>query len=313
MRAYIRLFRPINLVLVALTQYLVLFYIIRPIFLLSHYDLAMTRLDFALFVIAHLMLAAAGYAINDYYDTDIDATNKPEKNMLISRIPRKMGYNINMGLNVVACLIGFYCAYKVGNIKLGFLPVVVALALFYYSLKYKRQFLTGNFAIALIIAYAILVVWLFQFFAIKADALVFVAGIGTYKSITMFVCGMAIFAFLITFIREMVKDMEDVEGDRANGCNTAPVKLGLKKTRNLLMWISIFAMALLATAQYFLFDDYPTTAYYLLVLQIMFVYFLVRLLRAEKKSDYHALSIFLKIMMVAGLLATQMLSVNFLP
>jgi len=311
MRAYIKLFRPLNLFIIALTQYLVLFYLIRPVLRMNNYDILISHFDFAVFVISNVLLAAAGYAINDYYDVDMDAINKPEKNVLISKVPRKRAYNINIMLNVIACLLGIYCAIKVGNFKLGFLPIVIALALFYYSLKYKRQFLTGNIVVGLVIAYSILVVWLFQFFAIKSQPEVFVAAMNTFKIISAFVGGMAVFAFLITVIREMVKDIEDLEGDKISGSDTVPVRLGIPKTKTILLWISLFTMLLLAFAQYKLYHDFVTTAFYLFVLQIMFVYFILKMRKAGQKSDYHFLSTFLKIMMIAGLLATQMLSINF--
>lgn len=309
MKAYIKLFRPINLMLLILTQYLVLYYLIRPIFLLSNYDIVVSHFDFAVFVLSSVLLAAAGYAILDYYDITIaDPSNK---DAAASLIPKKRKYMISMVLNTIACLMGFYCAFRVGNFKLGFLPLVISLALFYYSLKYKRLFLTGNIVIGLVVAYAILVVWLFQFFAIKSDPLVFVAAINCFMIISVLVGGMAILAFFITLIRQMVGDIEDRETDKMKGYDTVAVRLGEQKARKIIFWISIFTMLLLALAQFQLYEDFPTTAVYLFVLQIMFVYFLVMLMKAKEKSQYHFLSNFLKIMMLAGLLSTQMLSINF--
>ena len=309
MKAYIKLFRPINLLLLILTQYLVLFYLIRPIFMLSNYDIVVSHFDFALFVLSNVLLAAAGYAILDYYDIEIaDASNQNSQQKII---PKKKKYMLNMVLNTIACLLGFYCAFRVGNFKLGFLPLVIALALFYYSLKYKRQFLTGNIVIGLVVAYSIMVVWLFQFFAIKSDPLVFAAAINCFKIISVFVGGMAVLGFLLTLILEMLLSIKDRESEKLKGFDTIAIRLGVKKTQKTIQWLSIFTMLILAVAQYFLFEDYPITTYYFFVLQFMFIYFLVTLRRAVEISHYQFLSNFLKIMMLAGLLSTQMLSINF--
>ena len=152
---------------------------------------------------------------------------------------------------------------------------------------------------------------LFQFFAIKSDPLVFVAAINCFVIISVFVGGMAVLAFLITVVRQMVGDIEDRETDKMKGYDTVAVRLGEGKARKIILWISVFTMMLLAFAQYELYEDFTTTALYLFVLQIMFGYFLVMLMKAKEKAQYHFLSNFLKIMMLAGLLATQMLSINF--
>jgi 4-hydroxybenzoate polyprenyltransferase len=303
--------RPVNLLILAVTQYLVLFFLIRPILLQNNPGYIINQVDFALFVLSNLLLAAAGYAINDFYDTRIDKINKPEKNVLLHGIPPKNAEILCYVLNGLACLLGFYCGWRVGFFKLGFLPLVVALALYFYALKYKRQFLVGNLVVSLVIAYSILVVWLFQFFAIKSDPVVFTAMMNSFMDISWFVIGFAAFAFFITFIREIIKDIEDKEGDRADGCNTLPIKLGVPKAKKFVLGITLFTMLLLAFAQAMLYADYITTCWYLMVVQAMFVFLIIKLTKANEKSDFHFLSVFAKIIMIAGLLATQLLYITF--
>jgi len=311
MLSYLKMIRPVNLLILAVTQYLVLFFLIRPIMLHNNCDIITNQLDFALFVLSNVLLAAAGYAINDYYDTRIDKINNPEKNVLLQGVPAKNAVNLNYILNAIACLLGFYCAWKVGFIKLGFLPLVVALALYFYALKYKRQFLIGNIVVSLVIAYSILVVWLFQFFAIKSDATVFTSMLNSYMVISYFVIGFAVFAFFITFIREIIKDIEDIEGDRADGCNTVPIKLGIPKTKTVILGFILFTIVLLAFAQTLLYTDYMITAWYLILVQGMLIFLIFKLMKAKEKADFHFLSLFTKIIMIAGLLATQLLYLTF--
>lgn len=316
MLSYIKLLRPVNLLIIALTQYLVLFFIIKPFMSAAYCQLQMSHLDFALFVFSNVLLAAAGYAINDYFDTDVDEKNKAGKNVLVKKIKRKHAYLMNIIMNTIACIIGFYCAYKVGYIMLGFFYVVIALALYYYSLRYKRQFLTGNIVVALLAAYSVLSVWLFQFFAVlfsarTGDPLSFINSADARSKITYFVFGLALFALLITLIREIIKDIEDAEGDEACGCNTLAVKKGIPFAKKSVMWLSIFTMLMLAAAQFCLYAAYTTLSMYLCVIQVLLIYLIVKLLSSHQKSEYHFLSIFVKIIMIAGILSTQMLYTYF--
>jgi 4-hydroxybenzoate polyprenyltransferase len=311
MLSYFKLVRPVNLLILAITQYLVLFFLIRPFMLMNQYDVMMNQFDFALFVLSNVLLAAAGYAINDYFDTDVDNINKPGKNVLLHGVPANHANTLCFILNAVAVLLGFYCSYKVGFIKLGFLPIVIASALYFYALKYKRQFLIGNIVVALVVAYAVLVVWLFQFFAIKNDPAVFAGMLSYFTPISGFVSGFAVFAFLLTLIREIVKDAEDVEGDKAAGCNSLPVKLGIASTKKVVLGIIIFTMLLLTQVQIMLYTDFVITTWYLMVVQAMFVFLIIKLWKGNERADFHFMSTFIKIMMIAGLLATQVLYISF--
>lgn len=316
MLSYLKLVRPVNLLIIALTQYLVLFCIIKPFLSDGYVELQMSQLNFALFVFSNVLLAAAGYAINDYFDIDVDEINKPGKNVLVKKIPRRHAYLMNIILNTIACIIGFYCAFKVGYIMLGFFFVVISLALYYYSLKYKRQFVTGNIVVAIIAAYGVLSVWLFQFFALlsfarSGDPYSFINSEDARSKITYFVFGFAVFAFLMTLVREIIKDMEDVEGDKECGCNTIPVKKGIPFAKKSVMWLSIFTIVILAGSQFLLFADYTALTFYLCVIQALLIYLVVKVLRSGEKSEYHFLSIFAKIIMIAGILSTQMLYTYF--
>jgi len=311
MIAYFRLIRPVNLLIMALTQYLVKYCIIGPFMSVAGVDIQMSHVDFALFVFSNLLLAAAGYAINDYFDVDVDSVNKPDKNMLLEKIPRKHAVTFNIILNVIACIIGFYCAIKVGSFKLGFISVVISLVLYYYSLKYKRQFVTGNIVLALVAAYCVLSVWLFEFFAIKSDPDAFIGMMRTFRIITVFAGGFAVFAFLTTFIREIIKDMEDIEGDNACGCHTIPIQKGMGFTKKMVAGLNGLTMLLLAAAQLLLYEHYPMLTWYLCVLQILFINLIIKILRSKSKSDYHFSSVYIKIIMVAGILSTQLLYIYF--
>jgi 4-hydroxybenzoate polyprenyltransferase len=312
MIAYIKLIRPVNLFIIALTQYLIAYAVIIPFLKVNGIENIYGHLDFALFVLAHIFIAAAGYAINDYYDLAADAINKPQKNMLLGRISPKKAYNLNFVLNVIGGLLAIYCSYKAGNYKLGFLPIVVSLALYFYALKYRRQLFTGNIVVAIIIAYSVLVVWLLYFFAIKSSPLQFASLIGSYGTISYFVIGFAVFAFLMTLIREIIKDAEDINGDKEAGYVSIPIRYGLSTTRKFLYIIIAVTMFLLGYVQFLLKDSYSLLTWYGFLIQALLLFLIFQVKKAKEIKGFHTASVFSKIIMVAGILSAQILYIILL-
>ena len=228
--------------------------------------------------------------------------------MASSEPGRRRVYVLYISMNIIACVLGFVVAFRAGSFKLGFVQVVLALVLFYYSLKYKRLFLTGNIVVSLITAFSLLMVWLFEFFAIKQNPEVFTTLMGSFGRITWLVGGLSAFAFLTNLIREIVKDAEDVEGDRAMGCNTLAVNSGTGISARVAALLTLLTVLLLAVAQYFLYlSGYGNTAGFLLVAQALLVYILVNLFRARTRKQFSFVSNMLKILFVAGICAAQTL------
>lgn len=312
MLSYLKLVRFPNLLMIGLVQYMTRFFVIRPLMLQYGIDLQMGSFDFALLVFSFMMLAAAGNIINDYYDRDIDAVNKPGRNMLLGKISPKSGYRLSMIFNVIACIAGIVVAIRLGSYRIGIIHIIIALALYFYSLKYKRMFITGNLVVSLVTCSAILIVWLYEFYAIKSHADSFTMLIGAFGKITAFVCSFAALAFMSNFVREVIKDAEDVEGDRRYGCRTIPIKLGQAGTRRIVVLLTLLTMLLMGWMQYRLFvSDYKAAAYFLLILQLMYAFVIIKSLGAKEKSDWHFISNFFKILLLAGILATQTLVLQF--
>lgn len=308
-----RLLRLPNLLILALIQYFVRYGIFYPIFQSRGIELQMGHLDFALLVFSTLLVAAGGYIINDYYDVRIDQVNRPEKVVIGRFISLRQANMLHYLLTIPGCIIGVYIAYHVGSLKLGFIHIVTALVLFYYSLKYKHQPFTGNISIALLAALSVVIVWLFEFFAIKQNATVFGEMIGYFKTLNILVFGYAGFAFFVTLVREMVKDIEDIEGDTAFKSRTLPIVFGVDKMHKVIIGISSAFFVLLAYTVYCLFNwSYHASGWYFsVVIGGLWIYFFIYLLKAKTKKDYQFCSTLLKIIMVAGILSMQLLYASF--
>ncbi|MFT2007211.1 geranylgeranylglycerol-phosphate geranylgeranyltransferase [Pontibacter sp. 13R65] len=281
MKEFLSLIRFPNLILIILCQALV------QACLLSRQINWSRLLDvgFMVLTLSTVFVAAAGYIINDYYDVKIDAINKPERLVIGKSIRRRPAMGWHFLLSTLGVLMGFYLSLPVGLINLG-----AVLLLWGYSAQLKRMVLIGNIAIALLGASMLLIV------AVYADKL---------NKITI---GYAVFAFIISLIREIVKDMEDVKGDASFDCRTLPIVAGLANTKLVLYPIIAIFMAFILLVVF-----HPTTSVYFEVYMLLLafvpgIWFLVKLVRADRKRDFTYLSNLGKFLMLTGILS--MLLVN---
>src|ERR1700747_2647931 len=148
MFAFLKLIRLQNLLVIAFTQYMMRWCLIYPILKTRGFELQFSNFHFFLLSLSTVMIAAAGYIINDYFDVRIDKVNKPEHLVIDKGVKRRVAMGAHMVINVIAILIGFYISHIIGNWKLGFIFFICALGLWLYSTSFKRQFLIGNIVIA---------------------------------------------------------------------------------------------------------------------------------------------------------------------
>jgi len=304
--AYLRLIRITNLIIIVLTQYFFRHFIIIPLYKLENVVPPSGEIYFLFLVLSTVFIAAAGYAINDYFDMRIDRINKPDKMLLGKIIPRRMAILIHGIFTGAGILCSFIAAFMIGSWKLGFISIIIAFTLWQYSHKFKAAFITGNFIIALSSAFVVFIVWLFEIYAQMNSGQAIIIGV---KFFYFFAFAYAIFAFLTSIIREIIKDIEDIEGDRKVGCKTIPIKLGTKKAKiiiNLFVAVSIMFILLIMFKLSF-FPKFNLLLYYLGLLIALFVYLLFMLFKATEKSDFSFLSLYLKIIMFAGLLSMQLI------
>ena len=311
---FLNLIRWKNLIIIIIIQYFTRYFLIAPFYHLQNIPLQMSSFDFLLLVISAVSLAAAGYIINDIFDIQIDIINKPDKMVINNGISAKKANFIYWILNTVAIIIGIYLSFKVKIISLSLLFIISATVFYFYSLRYKRLFLWGNIVVALMGVILIVVVWLFEFFATHKNPAIFTNGIQVYKTISYFVIAYAIISFIITLIREFIKDIEDMDGDLRWGCNTLPVVVGVKTTKKITIILSLLIIILIAYFQFKLFQmnmDYFAEIL-IIVVQAPFAYMIYKIWKAKEKDDFHFISNMAKIIMFLGILTMFCVYYNFL-
>ncbi|MFA5782416.1 MAG: geranylgeranylglycerol-phosphate geranylgeranyltransferase [Bacteroidales bacterium] len=292
----LKLIRYPNLIIIGLAQYLFRYCILFPIMKSEHAEPAMSDLNFALLVLSTILIAAAGYAINDYFDIRSDRINRPDKIIVGRLLSRRIAMLFHTIFSIIAILLGIYISYKVGSFKLGAINIVIAILLWLYSVKYKAYFLVGNIIVSFATAMTIIVVILFDMYALRLDG-------------HMVIWGYVLFAFMISLIREIIKDIEDIEGDKKCGCSTIPVVIGIPKTKIiLLILVGVSVVALSYISYLSNMQHLKIIFWYLNIIVIIpFIYMGYIIYISKNKADYGFLSNVAKFIMLAGVLSMTLI------
>jgi len=297
------------LLIIAATQYLMRYCIVWPIIRVNEFDLQFDNLHFFLLVLSSILITAAGYVINDYFDTKTDMLNRPGTVLVGKRISRRTAMFIHIVLNAAGIGLGIYLSFKIGILALGVAYILASGILWFYSTTYKRQFLIGNLIVSIFAGIVPFVVVLFEVPLLNETYRdVLLEYDINFNGLLAWVGGFAFFAFLSNLVREIIKDVEDFEGDLAFGRNTLPVVLGIKITK-LIIILLILSNVVAVTyvfIKYLLYTvtgnyDLITMFYLLLFIIIPFLILAWIIFKAGNKDDYHRASNITKIIMLAGI------------
>jgi 4-hydroxybenzoate polyprenyltransferase len=209
---------------------------------------------------------------------------------------------MHFNLTAAGIVFGIAFSYLSGNIFLGILFVIIPTALFYYSFKYKYLFALGNIVVALLAALVVFIYWLFEFYHLKSQPDLFIEASRSFPQLNRFVLAFAFFAFITTLIREIAKDVQDIEGDKRFGCRTLPIVLGLKTTRYILIFLEIVTIIALAWFHFILnHSGYAIFSYILLLPLLTLIVSVYKTIKAGDKAAFTRLSLILKLVMVSGM------------
>ncbi|WP_031425913.1 geranylgeranylglycerol-phosphate geranylgeranyltransferase [Flavimarina sp. Hel_I_48] len=300
---FLNLIRYKNLLLLLLTQVLVHFGFLKAL----DFPVALSTLDFFILVMATLCIAAAGYVINDIEDVEIDRINRPKKRLIPLKITEKRAFNYYLALNIAGVGLGYYLSVQSGNSAYAAFFVFISALLYSYATFLKRILLVGNILVSILVASAILIVVIFDL-----SALVSTYGPSLSNPVSV-LRDYAIFAFLLNVLREIVKDLEDMDGDHAHGLSSLPIVLGRVRTAKITSVVALGYIALLVVYIYFyLYTNAITTAYLLFVVGGSLLFFAIKAWAATSKKDFARLSLYLKISMVLGIFSLGVLSLSLL-
>jgi len=300
--AFIKMIRLPNLFFIALTQVLFHIAVLDTILLPLGTRPSIDGWNFILLVVSSVLIAAAGYIINDYFDINIDQINKPTANVVDKIVSRRWAMAWHFVLSGVGILLSAWVAWRTGfwYILLGNFMCVVLL--FGYSVSLKRKLLFGNILISLLTAWVILVIGLAEFTSPVFTNSQIVEASGKIIRISLLYAG---FAFISSLIREAIKDIEDMQGDEKYGCRTMPIKWGVNAAKvYIAVWLVVI-LALLIILQVYVarFEWWWAMTYSIVFIIVPFVLIFLLLFRAKENKDYHRLSNWTKLVMLTGILS----------
>lgn len=283
--------------------------IMKPLLPSDQFSLQFGGLPFALLVLSTVLIAAAGYIINDYFDTQTDLINRPGRVVVGFRIGRRVAMILHAVLNMIGVGLGVYLSFYIRLPALSFVFILATGLLWFYSTSYKRQFLVGNLSVAFLTGLVPMMVILFEIPLLNREyGPVMLQHNLNFNYMVAWVGGFSFFAFLTTLIREVIKDTEDFEGDWAYGMNTLPIVLGVFWTRIIVLALIAFEVFMLGylLVRHILFSvepaDFISLVYFALLLILPLLLLAVRVITARKKEHYHTASILVKGIMLSGIL-----------
>jgi 4-hydroxybenzoate polyprenyltransferase len=310
-QSIILLTRPVNLLIIAVTMGITRWVVLKHLLIKSNVEaLPLSTLHFLFLTAAALLLAAAGNIINDYFDQRTDKINKPQKVRIGRTVNRKVAILIHQGFNAIGLALVCWVGWKNNYLFLLFLPLLIALLLWSYSPLFKKKPLVGN----LLVAFCTAVV---PVFAVAADVHILEnslqissvsANSDIGRTIWPVILSISAFAFVLTMIREAVKDAEDEPGDRAELYQTIPILWGMKQTKRYVIgWMIVF-LAMVGLLAY----QYSSTRELSMIISLLVIPTLLALYlvsKAKVSSDFSKVSFLIKLIMLCGLILMVVLPV----
>jgi len=301
---YLKLIRYQNLLMLALMQL-----IFRYGFLeMQNIPLALADWQYGLLVLSTLSVAAGGYIINNIFDVETDTKNKPENVIVGKFISETKAYNLYIVFTVIGVAVGFYLSNVIEKPSFASIFIIIAATLYFYATSLKQSLLIGNFIVALLLSFSVIIIGIFDLFPITNQE---------NRPLMSLLFGIlldyAIFAFIINFIREIVKDLQDVEGDSNQEMNTLPIVLGVNRTAKLVFGLSFIPLILIVNyinTNLFSSGLIYGTLYGLVFTLAPLIYFTTKIWSAKTTQDFHHLSAVLKWILFFGILSIVVINLN---
>ena len=285
--------------MIALVQLLIKYALFEPFLKNTELTITLNGFGFGLLVLSTLCIAAAGNIINDIYDIETDLVNRPSKVIVGKSMSEKTAYTLFISLNSVGVLIGFYLSNLVGRSGFFAIFVMISALLYVYASYLKQSILLGNIVVSILVSLSILIVGVFELIPV-------ITAQNQTTQLTFFkiLLDYALFAFSINLIREMVKDLEDIDGDCKSELKTLPIVFGRGRASKVVFALTL--LPLFGSIYYvvtYLFKFEVIIAYFVILIIAPLIYIAVKSYNAKTKKHYRHISNMLKLVMLLGMLS----------
>ncbi len=294
----LNLIRYKNLLMIAFIQCLIKYVFFElPQFKNANLITALSTTSFTCLVLATICIAAAGYIINDIYDVIADTVNKPKKLIVGKHISETMAVNYYVAFTVIGIIFGIYATWEIDKNSYAAMFLLVAALLYWYATSLKQTVVIGNIVVSILVSCSILIVGIFEITPMLSPE-----SREAYIFMFKFLVDYAVFAFLLNLVRELIKDIEDIDGDYKAGYTTLPIVLGRKRANYIafaICTLTIFVITYYVIT--YLFENQYLLLYFIFLIIGPLAYCAIKVLTATTKSQYTQLSIILKIIMFIGM------------
>lgn len=295
MQDLLNLIRWKNILLIIFVQIVIKYALFEPFGIAT----ALSIFEFSILVLASVCIAAAGNIINDIYDIEIDSVNAPNTVIVGKKISEATANNLYLAFNIVGVGLGFYLSMLIGKESFFTIFVIISALLYVYSSFLKQIPFVGNIIISILVGLTVLIVGIF-------DLIPAVTQSNKSTQLTFFniLFDYSVFAFLINLVREIIKDIEDIDGDYKAGLKTLPIVLGRERAKKIVFALSFLPLA--AVIHYivtYLFQQQIAVIYFLVAIAAPLIFVTIKIFLAKTKKDYQFISSLLKVVMLLGILS----------
>lgn len=292
---FLNLIRWKNLLMIALSQLLLKYALLEPFGVSTSLDI----LGISLLILATLCIAAAGNIINDLNDLETDTINKPNSIIVGKSISEKSAYYYFIMFNIVGVGVGFYLSHLVNKSAFFSLFVIVSILLYVYTTYLKRTFLIGNLVVSALVALSLIFVGIF-------DLIPSLTSLNRETQLTFFnvILDYALFAFLLNLLREITKDIEDINGDFKAGMKTIPLVLGRERTKYILAFLNIVILVgIIVYVINSLYTQLSLVIYFLIFIIAPLIFTGVKIFNADSNKEVGLIKNLYKWIMLFGMLS----------
>jgi len=308
--AFLKLIRIENLFIMCFTMVCMRYFVIEPVLSRTYFSEAM----FWILVTSTILIGAAGYIINDYFDVKTDSINHPETVVIDKAIKRRTAMLLHLVFSGAGLLLGAWLSYRCGALRLVLFQLIAITLLWYYSTSFKKQLLTGNIVIAVLTALIPLMPFAYEILCgVHRNTAFFDQAPDRIKTALAFTILYCSFAFLTSLIREIVKDMEDFKGDIQTGGKTMPISWGVTTTKVVCFFLIIITMGILSFSVLKLWQWHQKqSAFYLIMAVFTPLLILIwMVIRARSPQQFKMASLLLKLIMLFGIAFTFLIKLMY--
>ena len=304
-----RLIRLPNLIIVAVTQALIYYQLLHKTFRIYSLTGSFNSFEFVLFVIATILITASGYIINDIYDIETDKINKPDKRIIQVHLSESNAWKIYFSMILTGALISLYLAVQRNDLLYWFIYPIAVFLLYGYSRWFKGIPYVGNILVSLFCAAVPGI-----FYLSEASILIElkIKDLSSFLSLHGLLLSYVIYAFLTNLFREIVKDLQDEAGDKLANIHTAAVYFGKKTTKFVALFIALVISTVITfTFSQAVFSNIPYLfAVQCLLIQIPLSVSIIKLIQAKDDKAFRNVGLWIKLIMINGLILITYLTIN---